>query len=133
VPIAFERVAPILPVRSVAAALDRYRRLGFEGEAYVEPGVSTQADPIYGYVKWGSVEIHLTRYPELDPKASASACYLFVDDADALHAQWSAAGVEGRLRTPRDTPYGLREFGYVDPDGNLLRVGSPMGAKSANE
>ena len=37
-----------------------------------------------------------------------------------------AAGVEDRLRAPFDTPYGLREFGYVDPDGNLLRVGSSL-------
>jgi hypothetical protein len=49
-----------------------------------------------------------------------------MDDADALHAEWAAAGVEGRFRGPIDTPYGLREFGYVDPDGNLLRVGSSL-------
>jgi hypothetical protein len=24
------------------------------------------------------------------------------------------------------TPYGLREFGHVDPEGNLLRIGSPL-------
>ena len=66
----------------------------------------------------------MTRFAELDPKTSTSVCYLYVDDADALHAAWAAAGVEGRLRPPTDTPYGLREFGYADPDGNLLRVGS---------
>ena len=25
---------------------------------------------------------------------------------------------------------GLREYGYADPDGNLLRIGSPMHSKS---
>lgn len=78
------------------------------------------------FEQWGPVEIHLSRYRELDPKTTTSVCYLYVDDAKALHAQWSAAGVEGRLRAPEDTPYGLREFAYVDPDGNLLRIGSPM-------
>jgi hypothetical protein len=126
--VTFERVAPVLPVRSVARALERYRQLGFAGSAYCEPGVSSEEDPIYGFIRWGSVELHLSRFRELDPKTTTSVCYLYVDDADALHALWSAAGVEGRLRSPSDTPYGLREFGYADPDGNLLRVGSPMRA-----
>ncbi len=88
--------------------------------------MSTEDDPIYGFLSWGAVELHLTRFPGLDPKTSTSVCYLYVDDADAVHAAWSAAAGEGRLRPPEDTPYGLREFGYADPDGNLMRVGSPM-------
>lgn len=125
-----ERVSPVLPVRSVEAAIARYRRLGFDVDAYAEPGVSCETDPIYGFLKWGSVELHLSRCRELDPKTNTSVCYLYVDDAEALFARWVAADVEGRLRSPSDTPYGLREFGYVDPDGNLLRVGSPMAAKA---
>jgi catechol 2,3-dioxygenase-like lactoylglutathione lyase family enzyme len=125
-PVTFERVAPVLPVRNVARALERYKRLGFEGEAYCEPGKSADDDPIYAFIGWGPVDIHLSRFPELDPKASTSACYLYVDDADALHAAWSVANVEGELRAPVDTPYGLREFVFIDADGNLLRVGSPL-------
>jgi hypothetical protein len=34
------------------------------------------------------------------------------------------ASVGGQLHKPVDTPYDLREFPHVDPDGNLLRVGS---------
>ena len=31
----------------------------------------------------------------------------------------------GRLHgAPEDSDYGLREFALVDPDGNLLRIGS---------
>jgi len=103
--------------------------MGFEVDAYVEPNVSTRMDPVYGFVKWGSVEIHLRRYAELDPKTNTSVCYLYVNDAQALYAQWSAAGVEGRLHPPSDTPYGLREFGYADPDENLLRIGSTLPAR----
>ncbi len=77
------------------------------------------------------MEIHRSGFDQLDPKTTTSVCYLFVDDVEALYAAWSAAGVEGRFRPPANTPpanttYGKREFGYVDPDGNLLRVGSPM-------
>jgi uncharacterized glyoxalase superfamily protein PhnB len=125
-PVTFDRVAPVLPVRNVAEALRRYARLGFATRAYVEPGVSDEANPSYGYLTWGSVEIHLSGFGALDPKTTTSVCYLFVDDADALHAAWSNAGIEGRLRPPVDTPYGKREFGYADPDGNLLRVGSQL-------
>lgn len=67
-----------------------------------------------------------SHHADLDPRTSISACYLYVSDADALHAAWQAAGVEGRLTSPKNSLYGLREFAYIDPDGNLLRVGSPL-------
>jgi catechol 2,3-dioxygenase-like lactoylglutathione lyase family enzyme len=117
----FKRATPILPVRSVPAALAHYRRLGFEGTAYTD---SWADEPEYGFLTWGSVSLHLARVSNLDPKTSASACYLYVDDADALYATWQAAAVEGRLTIPKDTAYGLREFAHIDPDGNLVRVGS---------
>jgi catechol 2,3-dioxygenase-like lactoylglutathione lyase family enzyme len=117
----FKRAAPILPVRSVSAALAHYRRLGFEGTFYTEAWAD---DPEYGFLTWGPVSLHLAQVPHLDPKTSASACYLYVDDADALYATWQAAAVEGRLTIPKDTAYGLREFAHIDPDGNLVRVGS---------
>jgi catechol 2,3-dioxygenase-like lactoylglutathione lyase family enzyme len=118
----FKRAAPILPVRSVPVALAHYRRLGFEGTAYAETWAD---DPEYGFLTCGPVSLHLARVPNLDPKTSASVCYLYVDDADALYALWQAAAVGGRLTIPRDTAYRMREFAHVDPDGNLLRVGSP--------
>lgn len=47
--------------------------------------------------------------------------------ADALYAEWAALdGLDGRFREPFDTPYGLREFVYIDPDGTAHRVGSPL-------
>lgn len=50
----------------------------------------------------------------------------YVSDADALYAEWSVAGDVGNLRTPYDTPYGLREFSLIDSEGTLHRVGSPQ-------
>jgi hypothetical protein len=60
------------------------------------------------------------------PANNCSACYLKVADANELHAEWTRADVPGRLSEPADKPYGLREFFHVDPDGNLLRVGSEL-------
>jgi catechol 2,3-dioxygenase-like lactoylglutathione lyase family enzyme len=119
----FQEVSPVFPVRSVARALEHYRRLGFEVRAYGDSGAS---DPIYGFVDRGPVHLHLSRFAELDPGNNCSACYLRVADADELRAEWARAGVSGRLSEPTDTPYGLREFFHVDPDGNLLRVGSEL-------
>jgi hypothetical protein len=53
--------------------------------------------------------------------------YFYVSDADALYAEWAALeSLEGRLVEPFDTPYGLREFAYIDPDGTAHRIGSPL-------
>jgi hypothetical protein len=53
-----------------------------------------------------------------------------VADADAVHAEWTASGVEGRITEPGDTEYGLREFAFVDADGTLHRVGSPLSSRA---
>ena len=52
--------------------------------------------------------------------------YLYVSDAESVYAEWSEAGVDGELGDLIDTPYGLREFAFRDPEGTLLRVGSPL-------
>jgi hypothetical protein len=117
----FDRVAPILAVSDVTAAIERYRKLGFDGRAYGE-----DATPIYGFLSRGKVELHLTRVGSRRPGQEGTACYIYVDDADALYEEWRAANVDGKLHPPFDTPYELRELAYLDPDGNLLRVGSPI-------
>jgi uncharacterized glyoxalase superfamily protein PhnB len=52
------------------------------------------------------------------------SAYVFVDDADQLAAAWQAAGVE--VFMPQDTEWGQHEGTLVDPDGNIIRFGSPM-------
>jgi catechol 2,3-dioxygenase-like lactoylglutathione lyase family enzyme len=113
----FDRIAPIIPVRDLDAALDRYRRLGFAVRSY-------EGGERYGFVDRDRVSLHVTESAGHDPATTASMVYLYVSDVDAVHAEWARAGVEGRLSAPRDTPWGLREFAYVDPDGTLHRVGT---------
>ena len=115
----FERVSPVIPVRDLDAALDRYRRLGFAARAH-------DGEERYGFADRDSISLHLTEWEEHDPKRTGAVVYLYVSDADAVHAEWTKAGVEGRLTDPGNTGYGLREFGYVDSDGTLHRVGSPL-------
>jgi catechol 2,3-dioxygenase-like lactoylglutathione lyase family enzyme len=107
------RIAPIFLVRDLAAALEHYRRLGFSVREYAGGG--------YGYAARENVEIHLGVVPD-EPRPGAA--YLFVDDAGALANEWRAAGVE--VRGPEDTEWGQHEGAVVDPDGNVIRFGSPM-------
>lgn len=117
--VTFTSVSPVIPVRDLDAALSRYRRLGFDTRAYAGP-------ERYGFADRGSVSLHFSEWAEHDPHHGGAVIYIYVSDADALHAEWLAAGVDGRFVAPRDTPYRLREFAYVDPDGTAVRVGSPL-------
>ena len=112
------RIAPVFVTTDLARALAHYQRLGFTVQAYDD------AD-YYGYASRDGVEIHLARVDRIDLRMTTSCAYLWVDDAAALHAEWAAAGVPGRLHPPRRTDYGLDEGAHVDPDGNLIRFGSP--------
>ena len=109
-----QRIAPIFAVHDVDAALAHYRRLGFAVRAY--PG-----EDRYGFATRDGIEIHLG---EPAGEHRAGTAYLFVDDADGLAAEWRAAGVH--VHPPQDTEWGQHEGAVVDPDGNVIRFGSPM-------
>jgi hypothetical protein len=49
---------------------------------------------------------------------------MHVDDADALAEEWAGSGVD--FVQPEDFAYGKREGSHQDPDGNLIRFGSPL-------
>jgi predicted enzyme related to lactoylglutathione lyase len=108
------RFAPIFPVRDLDVALDHYERLGFAVRKYPGGG--------YGFATRNGVELHLGVVPEADHHAGSA--YLFVDDADTLAAQWRAAGAQ--VHDPQDTDWGRHEGAVVDPDGNVIRFGSPI-------
>jgi catechol 2,3-dioxygenase-like lactoylglutathione lyase family enzyme len=122
----FRAPAPILRVRDVAAALARYKRLGFDGALYNE--TDSEWRPFYAFIWRDEANLHLALLSDLDPNANTSAAYLYVDDPDALYAEWRAAAAEGELRAPVDTNWGMREMSYSDPDGNLLRIGRRLAA-----
>jgi NAD(P)H-dependent FMN reductase len=109
-----ERVAPILPVRDLDASMAHYRRMGFSTRVYEGGG--------YGFATREDVELHLGVVPDSD--RGTSSAYLFVDDADRLADEWRAAGVH--VHEPQDTAWGRHEGVVVDPDGNVIRFGSPM-------
>ncbi len=114
----FRRVAPVFVTTDLDRALAHYARLGFAVEAY-------DNGDYYGYASRDGIEIHLAKVDQINHRTTTSCAYFWVDDAAALHQEWGAAGVDGRLDQPTLTDYGLNEGAHVDPDGNLLRFGSP--------
>lgn len=117
----FSSFSPVFPVRDLRRALAHYASLGFEVKPYADGG--------YGFAERDEVSLHLSldegHGPEADHQHVGTA-YLYVEDADALYDEWARAGVGGLTRRVGDTPYKLREGSHVDPDGNLIRFGSPM-------
>ena len=112
------RFSPIFGVRDLHAALAHYAALGFDTFAYADGGE-------YGFARRDGVELHLAADPEHD-RSHSSAAYLYVRDADALYEEWSRPGLGGHTHPAGPTPYRLREGSHVDPDGNLIRFGSPI-------
>jgi glyoxalase/bleomycin resistance protein/dioxygenase superfamily protein len=109
------RVAPIFPVRDLSVALAHYARLGFATHPYEGGG--------YGFARLGGCEIHLGVTP-VGRTSTPSSAYVFVDDADEFARIWIAAGAD--VRTPEDTEWGQHEGVVTDPDGNIIRFGSPI-------
>jgi hypothetical protein len=119
-----ERTVPVLPSRDLGETRAFYERLGFESR-----GAGTPEEWNYLILQRGELWLHFFGTPEIDPLTTIAGCYVYVEDADALHAEWSGLvepdpSTGSRIQAPADTGYGLREFALVDPSGNLLRVGS---------
>jgi hypothetical protein len=116
----FKRVAPIFPVSDLSASLEHYQRLGFATREYEGGG--------YGFATRDGIEIHLGVVAEVEAGTPTSGAYLFVEDADALAEEWRSAGVA--VHGPEDTEWRQHEGAHVDPDGNVIRFGSPLAEES---
>ena len=107
-------IEPIFAVADVPRSVDHYRRLGFR-ISYHDAG--------YAFAHRDRLTIHLAQTD--DPlTAKTGSIYMHVDDAELLAESWRIAGVE--VTGPEDFDWGKREGRHTDPDGNLIRFGSPL-------
>lgn len=107
---------PIFTVADVPRATDHYDKLGFEIGHH---------DVTYAFAhRDQDLTIHLTL---AQGEATPSKLYIHCDDADELADAWRKAGLE--VTGPEDYDYGKREGTHTDPDGNLIRFGSPLRSK----
>jgi hypothetical protein len=108
-------VEPIFVVSDVGGAVTHFRALGF---------TTSHHDEGYAFAQRNELTIHLAG-PGVDrQRVGRGSIYMHVDDADALADEWRNAGIE--FVEPQDFDYGKREGSHQDPDGNLIRFGSPL-------
>ncbi|WPB57439.1 VOC family protein [Xylophilus sp. GOD-11R] len=78
----------------------------------------------------GSVRVMLGYCPDAPPPSATGDhsyfAYLHVDDADALHREFTRRGAI-ILQAPADRPHRMREFLVATPDGHRLMVGQALG------
>jgi catechol 2,3-dioxygenase-like lactoylglutathione lyase family enzyme len=108
-------VEPIFVVSNVSQAVAHYERLGFS---------TSRHDNGYAFAHRNELTIHLAG-PGVDPvRVGRGSIYMHVDDADALAEEWRNSGID--FIEPQDAEWGKREGSHTDPDGNLIRFGSPL-------
>ena len=116
----FARAEPQLFVADIDVALAYFsERLGFTvAFCYGDP-------PFYAQVKRGRARLNLrcVDAPVIDPAARERdqllAASIALDDAGALFAEYTAAGVDF-AQSLRTEPWGAETFIVRDPDGNLV-------------
>jgi len=67
----------------------------------------------------------LLLHPTSDESKPHYLGYFTVDDVDATVARLQAAGF-AITQPPSDAPWGVREAGVADPDGNGLTLNAPL-------
>ena len=117
------QVAPQFFTTDLPATLAYYRdKLGFEC-------LGTWDDPpVYAIIARDEQRINFRLAPSPAPNPDKYAeelldAYLFIEDADALYAEYASRGVEF-TRALGDTPWRSREFVVKDCDGRLLAFGA---------
>ena len=127
-------IAPYFLVPDVRAAAEYYRdRLGFQFERFWGEG------PSFTMVWRRGAVIMLARLETGPPMPNASVAreegvwdaYVWVDDADALYAEYKAAGVR-IARDICDQPYNCRDFDVEDPNGYIICFGHDLAPVSAS-
>ena len=119
------QIAPVFFTKDIPLTVAYYgEKLGFECLG------TWQDPPVYAIVARDHRAIHFrceappTANPDKYPEELLDA-YIFVEDADALYAEFAAKGVEF-ARGLGNMPWKCREFVVKDCDGRLLAFGADL-------
>lgn len=109
-----QRGVPVLPSLDLERTQRFYAdRLGFDALfTYPDYAISARDD----------VELHFWLTDDADLPRSSS-CYVRVVGIDALYAELLASDVIHPNGALEQKPWGVKEFGVLDGDGNLLKFG----------
>lgn len=110
-----EKIMPELPLDDVAAGVVYFRdALGFHVN-YVQHDIAVMDRGVVRVLLVARTAAH----------RGIGSCYVYVDDADALHAELAGSGARV-LGEPVSRPWGLREFVVLDPEDNRITFGQPF-------
>jgi predicted enzyme related to lactoylglutathione lyase len=124
------RVAPYFIVDDVIATANYYRdKLGFAYDRFW--GKPPSFCMVYRngvVIMLGQLETTGVMRPNrvADPEGAAWDAYIWIDNADALHAEFKARGVT-IARDVCEQPYGCRDFDVEDCNGYRLCFGQDLG------
>jgi catechol 2,3-dioxygenase-like lactoylglutathione lyase family enzyme len=109
------RLVPMLPVKSMPASVEFYRRLGFVAEQRNDGWR-------WALLACGECRLMVDESINVHPAAPRlGVIYLYPDDVVEYHRQVRAAGVA--VPDLDRAFYGMTEFRLEDPDGNRLWIG----------
>ncbi len=109
------RFDPIFKVADVAHSVIWFERAGFKVSFH---------DDTYAFAhRDRDLTIHVVQAVG-DELSGQAALYAHCQDANRVADEWRQAGIE--VDGPRDEDYGKREGSVSDPDGNVIRFGSPI-------
>ena len=122
-------IAPYFIVDDVVTTANYYRdKLGFQYERFWgEP-------PCFCMVQRSGIVIMLAQFEKtgvmrpnhtVEPERGAWDAYIWIDNADALHAEFKSKGV-AIARGICDQPYGCRDFDVEDCNGYRLCFGQNL-------
>lgn len=124
------QIVPVFFTLDIPGTVAFYReKLGFEClGTWLDP-------PVYAIVARDRHAIHFrcAAPPVANPDKYAEElldAYLYVADADALHAEYASKGVKF-VRELENTPWNCREFVVKDCDGRLLAFGANLESGSS--
>ena len=110
-----QKIMPEFPCDDVEAAVAHYRDvLGFKVN-YAQHDIGVMDRDRVRLLLIARTERHL----------GIGSCYIYVEDADRLHAELTASGALV-IDAPVSRPWGLREFHVEDLEGNRITFGQPF-------
>lgn len=122
-------ISPFLLVESIPAQL-QFLEAVFGARSTQRPGE-------HGRTLWqvevqmGNVTLMIGRAHRDSPPATGTL-YVWTEDVDATYARAVEAGAT-LISAPTDQPYGIREAGFRDPQGNIWWIGRRMITPSNGE
>jgi predicted enzyme related to lactoylglutathione lyase len=123
-------IAPYFIVDNVVTTANYYRdKLGFEYERFWgEPPCFCMVQRSGIVIMLGQLETTGVMRPNrtVDPERGAWDAYIWIDNADALYAEFKSKGVI-IARGICDQPYGCRDFDVDDCNGYRLCFGQNLG------